>query len=246
MKKIYFPVISILLISLFACKRTSDPTPFPIVDGDIKGAVNLYDEGKTSLSNEGMTIAVEESVPFRSAISEASGEFLIQEVEFGTFTLACSKEGYGTYKLFNVEHANTGWTTTLNKVPDLGKRSSTAITELSAEIEGNNVRLTITTDPPATDQNRKYLRLFYDDQFNISNTNYDDFSDIIEIGVNPFEMILTNTNLNNAGYASGSTVFLRVYGESFYSNEYDDPDLGYRVFPNVNPNAAAAVSVVVP
>lgn len=245
-KKVYLLLISIFLISAVACKKTSDPTPLPIVDANILGTVNLFDEGTTSLSNEGMVVAAEESVPFRSAISDVSGEFVMADVAFGTYTLVYTKDGYGTYKIFEVGHKNTGWSTTISEIPALGMKSSTVITSLSAMVEGDNVHLALTTDPVASQQDPRYIRLFYGDQFNIGNTNYESYSEIITVTDDPFEMILTKTNFNKMGYPSGSTVFLRVYGDSFYSNDYKDPQLGYRVFPNVNPDAAAAVSVVVP
>jgi len=246
MKNVYYLIISIVLISAFACKRTTDPTPYPIVDADIQGAVNLYDEGTTRLNNDGMTVSVEQSIPTIASLTNINGEFILQDVPFGTYTLVYSKEGYGTFKLFDVENKNTGWTNILPDIPSLGQRSSTRVIELTSETDGNNVIITVSTDPAASVNNARYLRLFFDDQFNVGNTNYDQFSNTISIMGNPFEMIITNTNLNDMGYASGSTVFLKVYGDSFYANDYEDPTLGYRVFPNLNLTTAPAITFVVP
>jgi len=246
MKNVFYLIISFVLISSIACKRTTDPTPVPIVDADLKGAATLYDEGTARLNSDGMTVAIEESIPMNAAITNINGEFILQDVLFGTYTLVYSKEGYGTYKMFGVENQNVGYTNIVPEVPALGQRSSTAVTELTTEIDGNNIIVTVTTDPASTINDPRYIRLFYDDQFNVSNTNYGYFSDIVTIRENPFEMIITNTNLNDMGYDSGTTVFLKVYGDSFYSNAYDDPMLGYRVFPNLNNTAAPAVSIVVP
>ena len=234
------------MVGSLACKRTTDPIPVPIVDGDIIGAVDLYDESTTNLSNEGMIIAVGQSVPLITGVSNINGEFILQDVPFGTYTLIYSKDGFGTYKIFDVGHQNSGVNTVIPHTPSLGQLSSTEVSELTVEIDGNNVVLTVTTNPGASSNDPGYIRLFYDDQFNVSSVAYDQYSDGIEIKINPFEIILTKTNLNNMGYASGTTVFAKVYGDSYFSNDYEDPTLGYRVFPNLNSVAAPPVSFVVP
>jgi len=48
------------------------------------------------------------------------------------------------------------------------------------------------------------------------------------------------------GFASGSTVYVKIYGESFYGNDYDEPNQNIRVFPNLNLDSAEAVSFEVP
>jgi hypothetical protein len=64
--------------------------------------------------------------------------------------------------------------------------------------------------------------------------------------INPYEVTLSQNDLLNAGFSSGQTLYVKAYGDSFWSNEYFDPELDRKVFPNLNKNAAAAVSFVVP
>jgi len=62
----------------------------------------------------------------------------------------------------------------------------------------------------------------------------------------PYIITLSQQNLNNLGFDSGVEVFISAYGVSFWDNAYDDPDLTFRVFPNLNTNAPAPISFIVP
>jgi hypothetical protein len=56
----------------------------------------------------------------------------------------------------------------------------------------------------------------------------------------------TNDELFAMGFASGQTIYVKVYGESYISNDYTDPLTGKRVFPNLNANSAAPINFVIP
>ena len=64
--------------------------------------------------------------------------------------------------------------------------------------------------------------------------------------INPYQSTLTQTELINAGFTSGQTVYVKAYGESYWSNEYLDVNLNKKVFPNLNTVSANAVSFIVP
>ena len=65
-------------------------------------------------------------------------------------------------------------------------------------------------------------------------------------GANPAVFGISSEELNNLGFNSGTTVYARVYGDSFYSNDYEDPNLGRRVFPNLFADTAQSVQFEVP
>jgi len=64
--------------------------------------------------------------------------------------------------------------------------------------------------------------------------------------INPFEITLTASDLSGMGFSSGATVYVKVYGDSFWSNEYENSGLGIKVFVNLNIVSASAVSFDVP
>jgi len=106
--------------------------------------------------------------------------------------------------------------------------------------------LSIGTDPTGSNGNTRYVRYFLSTASTVSNENYIYFSPGQISQINPLEIILTSNDFSNAGFSSGETVFVKAYGDSFWSHEYDDPNLGRKVFPNLNTNSVNASSFVVP
>jgi hypothetical protein len=219
-----------------------DLTPPNVTSADINGTVSLYDEGVTEIDNSNMTVKVEGTS--KSATTDAAGNFTLSGVTFGTYTLIYEKAGYGTFKKYNVDHRNGN--TIISQTTSLGEVSTTQVTALEAVADGNDIVLSITTDPAGSLGNKRYVRYFLSTDPDVSNENNSYYSGVLLSENNPLNLRLTAGVLSDAGFASGQTVYAKVYGDSFWSNEYEDPDLGRRVFPNINMNAADAVSFVAP
>jgi hypothetical protein len=235
----------ILILAVFwSCSGDGDDetTPPAATAADITGTVSLYDEGVTQTDNSNMTVKV--AGTSKSATTNASGSFTLSGVTFGTYTLTYEKAGYGTFKKFGVEHRNGN--TIISQTTSLGEVSTTQVTALEATVDGTDVVLSITTDPPGSLGNNRYIRYFLSADSDVSSANNSYYSGVILSQNNPLNLRLTASTLSDAGFSPGQTVYVKVYGDSFWSNEYDDLDLGRRIFPNINMNAADAVSFVVP
>ena len=63
---------------------------------------------------------------------------------------------------------------------------------------------------------------------------------------NPYEHTIEANVLADMGFVSGDTVYVKAYGDSFWSNEYVDADLNKKVFPNLNTTSADASFFIVP
>lgn len=244
MKLTYFNFGLILLIGLTSCSKDENPTPDSITKANIIGSVNLYDEGVTEIDNSNMTVSIDGN-PF-SALTDAGGDFTLNNVPFGTYTLIYEKSGFGTFKKFDIEHTNTGSSTIITVNSSLGESSTTTVTDLTVSVNGNDVLVSITTDPAGNIGNKRYIRYFLSTNSNVSNENYMFYSSGLISQINPYVITLSQSDLTNAGFLSGQTVHVKVYGDSFWSNEYDDPDLGRKVFPNLNMTTVNSVSFIVP
>lgn len=236
----------VVLLAFTSCSSSSDETPEPITNANIIGSVNLYDEGVRQIDNSDMTVKIEGSSPLISTITDVNGNFTLEDVPFGTYTLVYTKTGFGTFKKFGIEHTNTGSSTIITGAPSLGEVSSTQITDLEANTSGEDIVLAITTNPAGSNGNSRYVRYFLGSDSNVSKENYAYHSPGLISQINPFETTLSRSDLISAGFSSGETVYVKAYGDSFWSNEYDDPDLDRKVFPNLNATSANAVSFVVP
>ncbi len=234
----------IILLGIASCSEDNDPTPEPITKANITGSVNLYDEGTTQIDNSNMTIRIEGTTPAISATTDANGNFTLPDVPFGTYTILYEKSGFGTFKKFDIEHEKNA--TAILNTPSLGEISTTKIINLETNVSGNDIIISVTTNPAGNIGNIRYVRYFLSTNSNVSSENYTYFSPGLVSQINPKEITLSNNDLTSAGFSSGETVFVKVYGDSFWSNEYDDPDLGRNIFPNLNMTSTNYTSFIVP
>lgn len=244
MKLKHLTLSLIILLGISSCAKDDVPDADPITKANITGAVNLYDEGTTQIDNSNMFIRVEGTIPEISATTDANGDFTLLDVPFGTYTLIYEKSGFGTLKKFDIEHENNA--SLILNTPSMGEISTTEITNLEANVSGNDIIISVTTNPAGSNGNARYVRYFLSTDSNVSSENYTYFSPGLVSQINPKEITLSNTDLTSAGFSSGETVFVKVYGDSFWSNEYLNPDLGRNVFPNLNMTSTDAASFIVP
>ena len=239
----YFNVIVVLLF-VVSCSNQGDDDV--VTKAAITGSVNLYDEGTTKADNSGMTVKVEGLNPAISAVTNSNGKYELGDVPFGTYTLVFEKAGYGTFKKAEIKHVATGLPTVIAETPSLGQVSTTQITALSAKTEGGNLSVSVTTNPAGNAGNKRYIRFFYSGSPTVSAAEYLFASPAMIAQINPYTLTVSKTDLTGMGFATGATVYVRVYGDSFWSNEYSDAISRKKVYPNLNSNAAAAVSFVMP
>jgi hypothetical protein len=221
----------LLLVGFLSCKDSSTDTIVPATDADITGFVNLYDEGISLLDNSGMKVSVQGSSPLISATTDAKGKFVLSDVPFGTHTLVYEKAGYGTYKKPGVVHSTDGSPTFIANTPSLGKVSSTTVTNLTTSQDGSTILVAVTTNPAGSLGNTRYIRYFLSPSSTVSKDNYS---------------YVSSGYLITWGFTSGQTVYVKVYGDAFWSNEYQETTTGSKIFPNLNSTSANSVSFKVP
>ena len=246
MKISYLSFLLIALLGFTACGGDDDgPITPPKTSANILGSVNLFDEGVTQIDNSNMTVKIEGTGI--SATTNTNGDFILSDVPFGTYTLIYEKSGYGVFKKFGIEHKNTGSSTVISESPSLGQKSTTSITNLAVTSSSNfPVVISASTDPPANNADQRYIRYFFSTEPTVSSENYENALETVQVAISPDNFNLSQAALDALGYTSGMTVYVKCYGESFYGNNYSDPNLGRDVFPNLNMTSADAVSFEVP
>lgn len=235
-----------IILLLATCKKEEKPEP--VTKADITGSVNLFDEGKTPMDGAGMTISIEGTDPVLSATSNTNGVFTLMDIPFGKYNIIYSKTGYGTYKIFGIEHTGgeCGCTTIIRETPSLGKKSTRRINSLSAGQSGSDIILSLSTIPVADIEDPGYIRLFFHTEAKVSHTNYLKFLGNFEIKSEPATIKLSQTDLKDLGFYKGTTVYVTAYGDSFHTNEYTDPEQNSIVFPNLSMKSSIPVMFVVP
>ena len=247
--KIYSHIrIMILLFSVISfCTSCQNDDPVdPPTKANIIGSVNLYDEGTNPLPKDGMMVSIAGSSPLISTFTDAEGSFVLPGIPFGTYTLSFEKSGFGKFNKVGVVHSNTGSSTVIMPSPSLGQISTTTITGLTSTSGLSNSKLTITTTPAPVSLVPRYIRVFYSKSSSVSFFNYIKYSTVYKHPSNPADLVLGIKELQEMGFNAGDIVYARVYGDSFWSNDYDNPATGKREFPNLNATTLDAVSFIVP
>ncbi len=240
----YFRIVIFLVlgVSFSACGGDSDgpPTTLPTT-ASITGSVNLYDEGTEKIDGSGMLISA--SGTSISNLTNDQGSYLLSDVPFGARTLSYEKTGYGTFKYFITDLTDDLF---ISNTPSLGKISQTKVITCAVIIDGTDVKISSVCD--GTNTPKRYLRYFFGTDETINNENYSEVSETYESdsNVNPAIHIITQKELIDLGFASGTQVSVKVYGESTFGNDYEDTSLNRRVFPNLNATSAEHVTFMVP
>ncbi len=251
MRKIYLLRYTVGLLSLLwlgSCSSTSTQTPTP-AGGALSGSVQLWDDKTTTLTdNSGVSVTVDD-LTGTNITTDATGKYMFPSLAYGLHDLTFRKTGYGTYRLFGVSNTTTA-TATVLPVIQLGKLATTAVTSLSVVAMSYNgvpgVSVLYSVSPTPTPVNRGYVRYFLSTDKNVSNTNYQYASPVLSVLNNAVMGGFSREDLLTAGFMSGQTIYLSLYGDSVQSNSYSDPNVGLRVFPNTNGTTIPAVSFIMP
>lgn len=241
MRKTFKSSLAYLAVVGFLVSCGSDtPAPAP-TSGTISGSVLLFDEGSARQDDAGMKVTVENSSPAISAVTDAAGKFQLPNVPFGNHVLVYEKAGYGTFKRAVTDHKLTS--TPLTDIPSLGKLSTTTVTAVELTKSGTTLITAVVTSPVGNAGNRRYIRYFFSDTPDVSNTNYKGFSPTYVVQDAPYSKNFTGAELAGFGVSATGTLHVRVYGDSFFTNDYVDPVSNKRVFPNLNATTVASQSV---
>jgi hypothetical protein len=241
--KIGFLFIVLVFVGASACNE-KDPTPDYGTKANIVGEVSLFDEGLIPMRNDSMIVTVVGTNPVITDTTDANGKYVLKDVPYGSYSLSFHKAGYGFHMINNVVHSEGE--TVVTKTITLGQFSNTHITSLSAKDTLGSILIRISSDPAGTPTTPRHIRVFFHDIDNVSFENFTKNIFLANQKTNPLEYRLNPHALEDMGFKTGETVWIKAYGDSYYSNDYIEPVKGQHIFPNLNMNSAAATSFVVP
>ena len=243
MKKIRTPFLLALLVGIsYSCLDDPDNK---LKEADIYGYVHLYDEFGYMTDNHSMFVSAVNSSFETSGVTDVAGMYIIRDVPFGDCRLVFEKPGFGTYVMNGIKHSADGKPTFVSVIPLLSERSTTTIKVLTNEVNGDTIFVTVITNPLSSVKENRYVRLFFDDHATVTDSTYKNFSEQFTVSRTPFTIELKKGYFYDMGYEPGQTVFVKAYGDSFYSNDYLNKD-SIRVFPNLNHETPPALSFVLP
>lgn len=247
----HYSFLLVTLVFLVSSCDKKDSDNNPPSGANLNGSIQTWDDKLNSTTDgAGITVTIT-NLPGVSTTTDANGRYSFVNLPFDTYDLSVSKAGYGTYRVFGITHSyNAAQSFTQAPLIGFGKTSTTTVTGLS--VSGNTfngepgVSFTYNLSPIPSTASRAFVRYFLSTTADVSSTNYRAFSTLLNFSNLSNNTGFTQSQLISMGFTSGQTVFVRLYGDSFKSNDYFDPNLGRDVFPNINPATVPAISFVVP
>lgn len=239
---------SFLLILFIACKGDRGPTgpQGTLLTGNLIGYVFLYDEtGQRLVDRSGVTVSID--ALSRSATSDVSGRWTITNLNTGTYTVAFRKSGFSTFKIPSLQFVGGGDVYTSEYA--ITALPSFSVTNIAASVSSTEKLINVTGIVSSGRSPQRTILLLYGDspQVRSDPPSYLFVSYAQTIGDSTvFAAPLYAGNLNQAGVASGATVYIRAYAASNYWLGYTDPSSGKIVYCGIDTVGSNIVSVVVP
>jgi len=240
----FLPIFCLLTFTIIGCGDDDAPDNTTPTEGLVTGTVTLYDARTNILASDGMTVTVVGTT--LSDVTDVQGVYSIENVPYGEIVLEYSKSGYGTFRSEPISHMGSSTTTStvVTDSPSLGQISGTSVIQASAVISGSDISINVETSPGGNNNNSVYLTVFLSSTDDVSNTVNEAVFGPRDVRINPVDLTIDASELSAFGFSSGQTVFLKVYGDSFFSNDFAGEN--GTVHPNVNSSASATLSVVLP
>jgi hypothetical protein len=221
------------------------------LSGNIVGFINSLDEDGNQQAKNGVTVTIEGASPL-TATSDANGRFEFINVRSGTYNLTYSRAGYGTLRRYGVGHVG-GEQATFLGTTTFSQAATTVASAATATVNtaGATVVVNFTVSKPVAATTFRYAVLASASPVLTGSTATLVGAGGTTIGGAPVASLAANSSipkstLNSAGFASGSTVYLTVYGSTFSLISYVDPVTGRSIYPSLSSTASNTVAVIVP
>jgi hypothetical protein len=251
--KVTFIIFGILSAASITSCSNENETPLIPTKGTLIGNIQTFDDKLVSTNDAGGVTVTASNLTGQTftATTNNTGRYTFNDLPYDNYQFEISKSGYGTLKIFGISNVYTkDVTSTLVKNIPFGKISTTKVTGLTfSEYLLNDevgVSFYYNLSPVPTSSNKAFVRYFLGPFADVSNTKFTARSEVFSFSSLSANTGFTKEKLLEMGFTVGQTVYVRMYGDSFISNNWEDPTSGNEVFPNINPTTVAAVSFVVP
>ena len=245
MKQINILILVISLISL-SCKGPEGPVgpAGPKLKGDLKGIVILINENGSQPSDKsGVLVSIEGTS--LTATTDITGSFTFSGIETGTYTIVCSKSGYGISK--SLKYQFTGDGQAFIGTMYLCQRATFSVSNLSNP-SGSTIAITLSQTVTAT----KSVILFIGANNSVSSDPQNYITTVVIVS-STFTNGALSTSLSqsfyrSAGLVTGNTGYIVAYGINDGSrfSGYTDLSTGRFIYTSISSTPSNVLSITVP
>lgn len=258
MKKFTNLFLSVCAVALLAGCSGKDGDPGPTgpagpagpsgqnLTGNLFGFVNPVDEYGNALPKSGVTVTLDGVTPAATATTNADGRYEFASLRNGTYNLSFSRTSLSSFRRLGVGHVGGDQPTFLGTTT-LSASSTTAFGSVSVAGQTNtDVTLRVplsNVGAPTGTFNRFAIFASANPGTNASNGTLLFTSSSNSSVTNVF---IPKSTLNNTGFASGSAVYIVVYGVPAFLLSYTDPATGRPVYTGLSTASSNQVAFIVP
>ena len=219
----------------------------PVLTGSLTGYITAYDQYgfKVAADQSGVLLTIDNTTD--SAITDGSGKYTFANLQTGTYSMSISKSGYASNRVQDFGYVGGGTTlrnASISRPPYFGLVNlNDTIENTIANGPGILIRGTDTADTTP----RSFI-VFGNTSSTVSSapTNFMFYnSGTIKAGFSAFSLYVTSRELNEAGIASGSTVYFAVYPIASAQLSYTDLATGRPFFIAIG-TTPTTLSAIVP
>jgi hypothetical protein len=255
MKKIQLIGLALLAaVTLSNCKKDAPAGPTgppgnagPALTGNLKGHITLWDQfnGRILANQAGDTVSIDGTS--LKTTTDSTGYYVFAGISTGTYNLTITKPGFGMMKSQNIEFVGGGDTYRDARIGQPSTFNATGLADSVGATSGNvTVYGTVPTDP----HGRSFI--IYVGSSSAVSSNPTTFLYYNTKNINPnvtkLSFTIPLTDLQDAGFVTGASVYFAVYGiNSGFNNtsSYEDFPTGRTVFTGLS-STPATWSLVMP
>jgi len=235
-------IFSILSIALFsACSEKDEFAPY--LEGDIIGYAFCYDEYGNDLEDySGIKVVTEPDRKY-NAVTDKNGRYVLKHVLNGTYNLSFEKEGFGTMKMFGIQHLGGQPTIISYHYNDdyvvIFKSITTQITAIHYQNDSLIANLAFSGEyKPVT----VYMRLLFStiENFDLQSAEASKSTELWNRGIN-YQSYYSDVS-KGLPFSPGETVYCKaaIYSDIYYYSDvlgisrYYDFETRTIVYPNIS------------
>ena len=202
--------------------------------GLIVGAVTMHDTEGNRVSDKGVTVTLESVDPPLTTQTDENGVYQFEYVSYGIHKLKVEQAGYGTFKIDSINHNREERTAIASRNKWLSGLSTTEIQNTMATTLSDSTLIATTVFNTNNNNPKSFIRIFIGKDASVNKDNFVHLSPTYITGTDICKNYFTHEDLYEMGFNSGDMVFVKVYGDSCYSNDYLSTETKKWVYPNLN------------
>ncbi|MDF7814616.1 carboxypeptidase-like regulatory domain-containing protein [Hymenobacter sp. YC55] len=220
--------------------------------GAMFGFVNPVDEFGSPVAKNGVTVTLEGVTPAATATTNSDGRYEFTNLRNGTYNIAFSRTGLSTYRRISVAHVGGDQPTFLGTSSLTAPSTTTFGTVVVNSIVGGSVNINIPYSNLAAPSNY-FLRtaIYVSATTGVNSTNgtflmYAYPNSSLNSNSGTISTTISRSTLNNAGFATGTAVYIVAYGVPSLLTGQTDATTGKTIYNGLSATSSNQVAFIVP